>query len=52
MQIKYTGPSPEVWIAATDQTAENGKPLEVDDEVAKELVKQDVWEKVTTKAKK
>ena len=49
MKIKYVGLFNSVQIAATRQMAEKGKPVDVDSKVAKELLKQSVWEKVTTK---
>lgn len=51
MKIRYTGPNKAVQIAATRQWAEPGVPLDVDSKVAKELVKQPTWEKVTEKTK-
>lgn len=47
MKLKYVGPFPSVEIAATGQVAERGKTIEVDDTLAKTLLKQDVWEKAT-----
>lgn len=51
MKIKYVGPFPSVRIDATGQDAERGVAIDVDDEVAKSLLKQD-FEKVTDKKDK
>ena len=52
MRITYQGPFDEVQIAATGQIAEQGKPIEVDDDIAENLVEQDCWKKSTSKPKK
>lgn len=49
MKVKYVGEMVSVQIAATGQEAERGKTIEVDDAVGRQLIKQDTWEKVTTK---
>lgn len=44
MMIRYIGPHQSVEIAATGQDATRLQPLEVDDTVAKRLLKQSTWE--------
>lgn len=51
MRIRYVGLFAAVRIAATGQWVERGQPVEVDSKVAKELLKQSTWQKVTTKEK-
>ena len=51
MKIRYTGPFPTVQIAATGQTVERGASVDVDTAVARELLKQATWKKVTVKKK-
>jgi len=47
VKIRYVGLYKSVQIAATRQWAEQGEPIDVDVKVARELLKQDTWEKVT-----
>lgn len=51
MKLKYVGMFDEVQIAATGQTVERGKTVDVDDDkLAKSLLEQkDNWQKVTVK---
>lgn len=49
--MRYVGPLASVEIAATQQTAERGKVVEVPDVVGRDLVKQSTWKKVTAKKK-
>lgn len=52
-KLRYVGPSDEVQIAATGQIVQRGHQVEVeDDELAKALLEQDVWERVTTPKEK
>ena len=52
MKIRYIGLSKAVQIAATRQWAAHGEVVEVESKVARELVKQDSWEKVTVTEEK
>jgi hypothetical protein len=53
VKIKYIGGFPEVEIADTGQIVEQGKTVEVDDDLGKSLIEQsDNWEKVTDRKKK
>lgn len=49
MRIKYVGPHQTVTIAATGQTAERGKPLDVDAQTANRLLDQAYWKRATRK---
>lgn len=49
MKIRYVGPHAEVHIAATGQTAHRGIPLDVAAKVARALLEQVSWERVTEK---
>lgn len=52
-KIRYVGPNTEVQIAATGQIVEQGHQVEIeDDELAKSLLQQEVWERVTTPKEK
>lgn len=51
MKIRYVGPHKTVEIAATRQTCDRGQTVNVPADVARELVKQASWKKVSTKKK-
>lgn len=51
MKIRYAGPFPEIQIAATGQSVKRGEIVDVEASVARELVKQSSWKKITTKKK-
>lgn len=47
-KIRYVGPHDEVEIAATGQFVQRGHQVEIeDDDLAKSLLDQSVWEPVT-----
>mgnify|MGYP000659224789 CR=1 FL=1 len=47
--LSYVGPHDEVVIAATGATCQRGGTVEVDADLAKALLDQDVWKTVTEK---
>ena len=49
MRVRYVGPHAEVVIAVTGQTAHRDVPLDVESKVARALLEQATWEKVTEK---
>ena len=51
-KIRYTGPQAEREIAATGQVVQQNHQVEVDEELAKALNQQDVWEYVKDESKK
>lgn len=49
-KIRYVGPYDAVTIAATGQVVQNNHQVEIeDDDLAKSLLEQEIWERVTTK---
>jgi hypothetical protein len=51
VKLRYLGPHAEVEIAATGQTVKRGATVDVDTEIAKQLIAQKSWKKVTTTKK-
>lgn len=49
MQIRYVGPHKSIEIAATRQVVARGDTVDVDQKVARQLVKQAAWEKAPVK---
>lgn len=49
--IRYIGASPAVEIGPTGQRAEQGKRVEVREDVARSLLEQDVWEPASAQKK-
>lgn len=52
MRVRYVGPHKTVEIAATGQTCERGKTVDVPADIGRELVKQASWKKATPPKKK
>lgn len=51
-KIRYVGPHDEVQIAATGQIVPRGHQVEIeDDDLAKSLLEQEVWEPVRKETK-
>lgn len=51
MRVRYVGPHKTVEIAATRQTCDRGQTVDVPADVARQLVKQAAWKKVTSRKK-
>lgn len=52
MRIRYVGPHKTVEIAATGQTCDRGKTVDVPADLARQLCKQASWKKAPTRKKK
>ena len=51
MKVTYTGPFDAVEVPAAGIVAEKGKPVEVPDELGKNLLEQDCWAEPKEKSK-
>ena len=49
MKITYMGPHDEVEIPSLDLVCKRGSSVEVEDELALEMIKQDAWASAPTR---